>query len=171
MTVIDWTDIFIDNRFCQIVTNSLKYCCLEKNLIVYGYCIMTNHIHLLVDTASCTDLASVIRDFKKHTSKKLINQISLANPTRSDWILNRFEASAKNSLKHGKYQLWMTGSHPKEVFTENFALQKLNYIHNNPVKAGLVRSPADWVFSSASNYANHKINALDEVYCLRRGMN
>ena len=68
------------------------------------------------------------------------------------------------SKKHKNYKFWRPGNYAIEVYTEKFVWIKINYIHNNPVKAGLVKSPLDWVYSSASNYQDEE--SILEVFKL-----
>ena len=67
-------------------------------------------------------------------------------------MLKRFEFSAKRNTKGSKYNFWQTRNHPEEIFSENFMWQKINYIHMNPVRAGIVNRASHYLYSSASNY-------------------
>ncbi len=69
-TVINWIDVFTRKTYCDIVIDSLAYCIKEKGLILYGYVIMSNHIHLIVQSSK-GKLSELIRDFKKFTSTPL----------------------------------------------------------------------------------------------------
>ncbi len=158
-TVVNWIDIFTRQAYRDIVIESLKHCQKEKGLIIYGYVIMSNHLHMI---ASCeNNLSDVIRDFKKFTSKKIIEVIANGNESRKDWILFMFERAAKRHSRNTKYQLWVHDNHPEELWSHEFTLQKLKYIHNNPVRAGIVEKPEDYLYSSARNYA--ELESLLEV--------
>lgn len=67
-------------------------------------------------------------------------------------MLKRFEFAAKSNSKNSEYQFWQVGNHPEEIFTEKFLSSKLNYIHMNPVRSGIVCKASDYLYSSASNY-------------------
>ncbi len=67
-------------------------------------------------------------------------------------MLKLFEDEAEFSKKHKSYKFWQVGNHAIEVFSENFIWDKINYIHNNPVRAGFVQNQWDWLYSSATNY-------------------
>ena len=73
-TVTKWVDIFTRKTYCDIVIDSLNFCIEKKGLIVYGYVIMSNHVHLLVQ-AKNEDLSDILRDFKKFTSQTIIRTI------------------------------------------------------------------------------------------------
>ena len=76
-------------------------------------------------------------------------------------MLKRFEFAAKSNSRNGNYQFWMHDNRAKELITHKFTAQKLDYIHSNPVRTGLVEKPEDWMYSSARNYMN--LPALMEV--------
>ena len=152
MTVVDWIDIFTRKNHCDAIIDSLKYCQEHKGLTVYAYCIMSNHIHLVVNVDEPFQLKDTIRDFKKFTSKKILSQIQNEVESRREWLLKAFSEKASASAKHDKYKFWQEGNYAIEVYTHDFVWIKINYIHKNPVKAGYVREPWHWVYSSASNY-------------------
>ncbi len=152
LTVEKWVDVFTRKNHRDALIESLRYCQKHKGLIVYAYCIMSNHVHLIAATHEPFLLEETIRDFKKFTSKKIIEQLHAEPESRSEWMLPMFASSAKPSTKHTFYKFWKTGNHAIELYNEKFTWDKINYIHNNPVKAGLVREPQDWIYSSATNY-------------------
>ena len=164
MTVVDWIDVFTRQNHRESIIESLKYCQNKKGLIIYAYVIMSNHIHIIIDTKDEIPLKDIIRDFKKFTSKKNITQIQNEPESRRDWILKLFEDEAKESGKHKYFKLWKDGNHAIEVYTEKFVWDKINYIHNNPVRAGLVKNQWEWIYSSASNYQDEE--SILEVFKL-----
>lgn len=98
-------------------------------------------------------LSEILRDLKKHTAKEIIYQIQEEPESRKEWLLMEFENAGKN-LKHIKnYKFWQDGNHPKEINTNKFLNEKVNYIHMNPVEDMLVQHPEDYLYSSARNYA------------------
>ena len=162
MTVVGWLDVFTRKNHRDVLIESLKYCQKEKGLIIYAYVIMSNHIHMIVQTSEPHQIKDTIRDFKKFTSKKILFQIQNEPESRREWMLKIFEDEAEQSKKHKTYKFWQVGNHAIEVFTEKFIWDKINYIHENPVRAGLVKQQWDWVYSSASNYQD-KESVLEEV--------
>lgn len=156
MTVVGWLDVFTRKNHRDVLIESLKYCQKEKGLIIYAYVIMSNHIHMIVQTSEPHQIKDTIRDFKKFTSKKILFQIQNEPESRREWMLKIFEDEAEQSKKHKTYKFWQVGNHAIEVFTEKFIWDKINYIHENPVRAGLVKQQWDWVYSSASNYQDEE---------------
>ncbi len=152
MTVVNWVDVFTRKNHRDVIINALNYCQKEKGLVVFAYVIMSNHIHMIANTKEGFLLKDAIRDFKQFTSKKILFQIQNEPESRREWMLRLFSEEANESAKHTTYKFWQAGNHAIELFSEHFVWEKLNYIHNNPVTAGLVKQAHEWVYSSASNY-------------------
>jgi REP element-mobilizing transposase RayT len=125
---------------------------------------MPSHIHLLCRAPDDELLANIIRDFKKFTSKKIIETILSENESRRDWLLAMFQKSSAHLKREQKFKVWQNGYHAEMIESKKFVNQKLNYIHNNPVVDKIVENPWDYVFSSAQNYANK--DGLVNVHCL-----
>ena len=152
LTVVNWIDVFTRKNHRDAIISCLKYCQKEKGLIIFAYCIMSNHMHIIANAEEPFLLKDTIRDFKKFTSKKIIAQIQNETESRREWMLKLFEDEAEPSKRHKYYKFWQEGNHAIELFSEKFVWDKINYIHNNPVEAGLVKQAHEWVYSSASNY-------------------
>jgi len=153
-TIVHWVDLFTRPEYRNIVTESLKYCQKNKGLIIYTYCIMTNHIHMIAASESGKKLENIIRDFRGYTSKKLRKEIELSSSeSRKKWMLKLFHYEGIKRKSNKGFQLWKRNYHPIELFSQKFFKEKLNYIHQNPVKAGFVFEPHHYIYSSASNYA------------------
>lgn len=112
---------------------------------------MSNHIHIICK-AENDNLSDVIRDFKKHTSKLIIKTITTSNESRRHWLIWMFHRSSKVSNAKS-YKVWKSGNGAEEVITNRFMDQKINYIHQNPVKNGLVFKDYHYLYSSAGCYA------------------
>lgn len=151
-TVVKWVDVFSRKIYKDILIDALKYCQKSKGLNIFAYVIMTNHVHLLVNCEG-EKLSSFVRDFKKYTSKKILETIQTENESRRDWMLNLFSFEALKNPRNKYYQFWIQDNHPVEIYSNRFIKQKVDYIHNNPVKAGIVENPEDYLYSSARNYA------------------
>lgn len=151
MTVVGWVDIFTRKCYKDILIDSMKYCIAKKGLIVYSYVIMTNHIHCIWQ-AKNSNLSDVIRDFKKHTSNEIIKLINSNEESRKKWLKIVFEYHAKYNHNNSVNQVWQNGNHPIELHSPKFFRQKQDYLHLNPVRAGWVNQPEDYLYSSASNY-------------------
>jgi len=163
MTVVGWVDVFTRANHKLIIVNSLKHCQKEKGLVVYAWCLMSNHLHLIAKAVGNYTLSDILRDFKKYTSKAIIKQIQEEPESRKECLPAEASAQAgmlayfKKSGEHLKaiknYKFWQDGNHAKVLDTAELFDQKLNYIHNNPVEDLIVEKPEDYMFSSARNYA------------------
>lgn len=152
--VVGWVDVFTRDIYKNILLDSLSYCCSHKGLEVYAWCIMTNHVHLIIGTNG-SKMEDILRDHKRHTAETLLNVIANnAEESRKEWMLSYFNAAGKASSQNTNFQFWQQHNRPVELFTVPVIMQKLDYIHNNPVKAGFVSKPEDWVYSSAIDYAD-----------------
>jgi REP element-mobilizing transposase RayT len=117
---------------------------------------MSNHVHLIIGSNN-EALEDILRDMKKVTSKAIIKAIE-ENPqeSRKEWMLWLFERAGRKNSNNAKFQFWQQHNQP-EVLNNKYAVeQKLNYIHNNPVKAGFVDNPVNYPYSSAIDYAEGK---------------
>jgi len=147
-SVVDWVDVFTRNTYRDIIIESLSFCIKNKALQLYGYVIMTNHLHLIVKSENGT-LSDTIRDFKKFTASNILEAIKQGSESRREWMLHRFEWNASQNKRNSDNQFWTHDNHPEQIYTLDFFNQKLNYIHQNPVRAGWVYYPEDYVYSSA----------------------
>ncbi len=161
--VVEWVDVFTRSQYADIVVDSLRYCQREKGLELYAWCVMSNHVHLIASSAS-GGLSDILRDFKKHTSKSIIQAIK-ENPgeSRRDWMLKIFEQAGEANSRNQTFQFWRQDNQPKELFSNSFTDEKLKYLHFNPVEAGMVDEPEDYRYSSARDYAGSK-GLLDILY-------
>ena len=162
MTIVDWVDVFTRPIYKHCVLESLVYCQKHKCLDIYGWVLMSNHLHMLVGlSGEDGSLSDVLRDFKKFTSKKLVELIeNNSQESRKDWLIDRFYFAGKNDKKIKNYKFWQDGSYVEDVFSFDFFKQKLEYIHNNPVVLEIVEKPEDYLYSSARNYAG-RVGVLD----------
>ena len=163
-TVIRWIDVFTRPIYKNIVVDSLNYCIEKKGLKIHAWVLMTNHLHLLIDTEK-VPIGHIVRDFKTFTSKKIIETIE-QNPNESrDWLIYLFENAGKFNNMNEKYQFWQNGYHPIHCWNHELIKQKINYIHQNPVRAEFVNNFYDWKYGSAENYVNGqglvKVEMLD----------
>lgn len=150
---VRWVDLFTRRVYFEIITESLAYCIQQKGLIINAWCIMTNHVHLIIRSEDAS-LSNIMRDMKKFTSKKLVSTISEhPQESRKKQMLNIFRRAGKANSNNTYYQVWQQHNHPIELSDREMVKQRLNYLHMNPVKAGFVDRPQDWLHSSARNYA------------------
>ncbi len=151
--VVDWLDIFTRKVYKDIIIDSFKYNIENKGFQIFAYVIMSNHIHLIAHS-SIGKLSSTIRDIKKFTCKKIIETILEINESRRDWLLNRFKFRASQHSRNELYQVWTHENHAVYLYSNEFIKEKIEYIHENPVKAGYVQRAEDYLYSSARNYAS-----------------
>ena len=144
--VQSWVDVFTRNVYKDILIENLIYCQNNKGLEIFAWCIMTNHVHLMIRAKEGYLLQDILRDFKKFTSKAVIKAIKENyGESRKEWLLKQLET------KEG-YSLWRGDNKPIELWSNAVITQKLNYIHQNPVEEGLVFKAEDYMYSSAYDY-------------------
>ena len=154
--VTNWIDLFVRDEYRKILIDSIAFCQANKQLELYGWCIMPSHVHLIIGTPG-DSLSNIMRDLKRHTSEELHKAIANnKTESRKEWILWMMERAAKKNSNTAKFQLWNAESHPVALPTPKIAHQKLEYTHYNPVAAGFVRRSTDWVYSSAIDYNGGK---------------
>jgi putative transposase len=150
-TVVRWIDVFTRAQYRNIFVDSLNYCIKEKGLRVHAWVLMTNHAHLLLDSEGIP-LEHIVRDFKRHTSKTITRAIHENIQESRDWMMYFFRKAGENNGMNKEIQFWQNGYHPIHCWKRELIIQKLNYIHQNPVRAELVHSAHEWKYSSASDY-------------------
>ena len=130
---------------------------------------MSNHLHLILQSKTLP-LSDIIRDFKKFTANSIIDYIEDGfNESRKEWILNRFQFNASKHQRNSKYQVWTHDNHAEELLSTKFIQQKLDYIHQNRVWAGIVQNDYEYLYSSARNYAglSYEPIAIGLVYVFK----
>lgn len=138
---------------------------------IFAWCIMTNHIHLVFRVSGPNEPQHVLGDSKRYTSKKLIKTIE-ENPkeSRRERLLETFRSAGARSSNTTKHQFWRHDNKPIELWSNKVIDEKINYIHRNPVEAGIVHHPADYLYSSARYYAGEK-GYLNDVIVVRKWIN
>ena len=131
--VVEWVDVFTRLNQKYNIVNALDYCQKNKGLEIYAYCIMSSHIHLLCKGTNGFVLSDIIRDFKKFTSKKIIQTVLDEPESRREWMLDYFKKACEHLKRDQQYKIWQDGYHAEIVATNWFIKQKVNYIHNYPV--------------------------------------
>ena len=151
--VVGWVDILSRKNCRDIILESLSYCIEHKGLVVYAYVIMTNHIHMVV-RSECGSLSDTIRDFKRFTSNKILKEVACNRAeSRREWLGVVFKYHAKYNKRAHEKQFWTHENHAVELSGNELLDSKVEYIHNNPVRAGWVENPEGYLYSSARNYA------------------
>ena len=155
--VVEWLDVFTRNEYKNIIIDSLHYCQKEKGMEIFAWCIMTSHIHLIFRSAGEQKPEFLIGDFKRFTSKAIVKAI-IENPqeSRKEFLLEQFRKAGNSSSNVNQYQFWRHDNHPVELWSNKVIDEKIDYIHKNPVEAGLVFRAEDYMYSSAADYADEK---------------
>lgn len=150
ITVIEWIDVFTRVEYKDFLVKCLQHCQKNKGLEIYAYVIMTNHLHLVVFDRT-QPLAGVLRDFKTYTSKELFKMIA-QNPaeSRKEWMLQLFKNAGQENPLNVYHQFWQNENYPVALFSNAIIQQKIDYIHQNPVRAGFVNEPYEYLYSSAN---------------------
>lgn len=104
LQIVHWADIFTRKIYRDIVIDSLKYCQKNKGLEIYAFVIMSNHIHLLARGGN-NNLSDVLRDFKRHTSKRIIEAVQSKGESRREWLLMIFRHAARKHKRNKSYQV------------------------------------------------------------------
>ena len=154
-TVVGWLPVFTRPETVQILLDSWQFLHDQNRMVLLGYVVLENHVHFI---ASAEDLPKQVGDFKSHTARRIIDYLSERHVRT---LLEGLEHHKARHKSDRQFQLWQEGSHPKVIETEAMLRQKLEYIHDNPVKRGYVSDPTHWRYSSARNYA--RMEALVSV--------
>jgi REP element-mobilizing transposase RayT len=139
--ILHWIPIFTRTETTDIIFDSLKYLQKTDNLKLYAYVILENHLHLI---ASSDDLAKSMESFKKYIARQIIDLLKERNVTT---ILDQLAFYKKAHKNDRPYQLWQEGIAPKLIQNDAMMIERINYIHQNPLKRGYVDEA-----SSASDY-------------------
>src|SRR5690554_6176658 len=165
--VVEWLDVFTQNEYKDILISSLFFCQKNKGMEIIAWCIMTNHVHLIFRSVKGQHPALLLGDFKRFTSKAVVKAIQ-QNPreSRKEFLLEQFRKAAAKSSNVKEYQFWRHDNKPIELWSNKVIWEKISYVPNNPVEAGLVYKAEDYVYSSASDYADEK-GLLDDIVVFR----
>jgi REP element-mobilizing transposase RayT len=110
-----------------------------------------HHVHAILQSSK-GELSKTIGEYKSYCAKTILKAIANQPESRQDWMLKRFEFAAQGSNNNKDFKFWRDGNHPEEIYSEDFFWNKLNYIHMNPVRAGIVCYAHHYLHCSASNY-------------------
>ncbi|AWW31239.1 transposase [Echinicola strongylocentroti] len=157
LTVVDWLDVFTRKEYKLEVVDSLNYCVGKKGLELYAWCLMSNHLHLLARAREPFRISDFLRDFKKYVAARILDSLGRESiESRRSWILSRMKFRGGQVKRVLNYKFWEDNNRAIWIESNSFLIQKLHYIHENPVKAMIVESPEDYLFSSARDYAGMK---------------
>ena len=145
-TTVAWLPMFTTAARCDILVDAFDYCRQHKSLKLHAWVILDTHFHAIV---AAPELARVLADLKRHTARRIIDQLQAEH---CDWLLRELRNQRAPHKSKSQHQVWQEGSHPQAIMSDEMMLQKLQYLHNNPVKRGLVASPEHWRYSSAHEW-------------------
>ena len=145
-TILHWLPIFTNQDSVQIAIDSLAYLQKSDNLTIFSYVILENYLHLV---AKSDDIAKSMQKFKAYTAYELLELLKRKNATI---LLKQFAFHKKAHKTKSTYQIWEEGFHPKLIQSEAMMFEKINYIHQNPVKRGYIEEAEYWRYSSAKDY-------------------
>ncbi|MGD1960073.1 MAG: transposase [Fulvivirga sp.] len=152
LTVVYWVDLFSRREYRDIIVDSLNYCVKSKGLELNAWVIMSNHVHLVGRIDTVLGMSGFLRDFKKYTSKQITAAIKEIPESRREWLLDKFSYEARRTGRAKYYKVWKDSNHAIDL-TNIDMMGKVDYVHENPVKAGIVEEPEHYLYSSARDYA------------------
>jgi REP element-mobilizing transposase RayT len=155
--VVEWLDVFTSNEYKDILIANLEYCQRKKGMEIYAWCIMSNHVHLVFRSTEEIPPGRLLGDFKRHTSKLLVKAIKEnMRESRREAFLETFSRNGAKKSNVKENQFWRQDNMPIELWSKKVIAQKIRYIHNNPVKQGVVFRAEDYQYSSAVDYSGEK---------------
>jgi len=154
-TIVAWLPVFARPTLVNVIFDSWRFLQRERGVRIFGYVIMENHLHWV---ASGEELSKKIGQFKSYTARAIIDEMERAGFRTLLDELRFFKLRHKTDQTH---QLWQESSHPQQIQSDEMMLQKLEYMHHNPLRRGYVDDPLHWRYSSARNYAG--ISGLIDV--------
>jgi len=161
LTVVGWIDVFTRKEYALALLNNLNYCVDNKGLEVFSYCLMPSHLHMISRAQDNQDLGKLLGNFKSYNAKLLYEMIE-QNPqeSRKEWMLHLFKYYAKFNSNNRNFQFWIQDNHPIDCFSVDFINQKRDYIHMNPVEAGLSLTEENYPYSSANPFGIVKLTDI-----------
>ena len=143
-TILEWKQLLADDKHKDIIINSLQFLVTEKRIILNAFVVMSNHIHLIWQPTFHFTLTDIQASFMKYTAQQLKRSLGESNAAQlEEFKVNKYDRA---------YQIWKREPLSVELRTHDVFIQKLNYIHYNPVRAGLCINPEDYYYSSARFY-------------------
>ena len=143
-TILNWQPLLNNNKYKDIIIESLQFCVKENKVKLYAFVIMSNHTHLVWQPLHPITKAKLQHHFMTFTAQKIKEDLKLTNPA----LLESFKVNAKDRA----YQIWKRNPLSVDLFTPKVLQQKIGYIHTNPVKAGFCLYPEGYHYSSAKFY-------------------
>jgi REP element-mobilizing transposase RayT len=143
-TNLEWKVALEKDEYKDVIIRSLRFLVEDERVIVYAFVIMPNHIHIVWQMQAGMKRENVQRDFLKFTAQRIKDRLKVNAPD----LLLQFLVNAKDR----KYQLWERNPLSVGLWTEQVMMEKIRYIHENPVRAGLCSYSHQYKYSSALFY-------------------
>ena len=161
--VVDWIDVFTRDIYKDIFLDSIRFCQKNQGLQLHAWVLMPNHFHLIASFLNANP-GLVMKNIKSFTAMKIIDAI-INNPqeSRKKWMLDLFEKNGNQQKNNLRFQFWQHENHPILLDTNEKLTQRMSYLHENPERAGFVRNPQDWNYSSAIDYYIESGKGLLEI--------
>ena len=140
-------NIFRSSDICQLFVDALNEVRAKRMFKLIAYVVMPDHVHMIINPLHC-DIELVGKEIKGIAAKKIL-----------DWLKENGHKVSLEKLKLKKagkrnhsYSVWQKKVKSVDLWSQKFVLQKRNYVHQNPVRAGLCSHPAEWKWSSYLAY-------------------
>jgi len=158
-SVVQWLPIFVNEEACLIITESLNFCHREKYLRTNAFVIMPTHLHLIAfDKDNNSDrLSRTLTDMRKYTGHHLTDYCEERMPPAFG------EALRTTRRTDRERQFWQQSRHPEAIYSEKFWRTKIDYLHDNPRRKGLVWNAIHWRFSSAAYWLSDPPGESDVI--------
>ena len=155
--VVEWVDVFTRQEYRDILLKEIRQSQKDKGLRLHCWVLMSNHFHGILSAKEGFELSHILGEIKRKSSMEITLAIEKNDQeSRRQWMLEIFERAGTANSRNNKKQFWQQDNHPKECSSFEFTKQKMEYIHMNPVRAGIVGSPEHYIYSSAGDYAGQK---------------
>jgi REP element-mobilizing transposase RayT len=146
-SICGWKHLFIETTYAEIVVNSLAWLRKEKRMFLYAFVLMPSHLHAIIQPVD-RSIGKLLQDFASFTAHAILYQLRSDN--RQELLAFFHEQRRDNREEHSIWQ----DVQAKNIYSEKFLNQKLEYIHQNPVAEewNLVEDRAEYKYSSACFY-------------------
>jgi REP element-mobilizing transposase RayT len=143
-TILEWKHLLRQEKYKMVIVDTLRHLTINKKITLYAFVIMDNHLHIIWQSLPGSTPVSIQAGFMKFTAR----QIKLDLIEHHPLVLEKFKVNAKDR----EYQFWERNALGIDLYSHEVFMQKLEYIHWNPVKAGLCNLPEEYYYSSAKYY-------------------
>ncbi|MBC2715880.1 MAG: transposase [Desulfobacteraceae bacterium] len=156
-SAINWLPVFAIPQLAEIVTDSLNFLHHNQRMRIHAWVLMETHLHLV---ATSSDMSGEMKKAKSYTARSIVDYLKANGP---QFLLDQMEFYKKKHKQNQTYQVWQEGFYPKLITDATMLIQKIEYIHYNPVKRGYIDKPEHWRYSSARDYTG-----LDGIVTIER---